>query len=80
MLTFALTYSPNCPQNYNDVGYLLRIPESQDDVLNIAQDEFDCLSINVTTPLDVTTPPAKLLPVIVWIHGTGLELSLVNKR
>ncbi|KUJ13351.1 alpha/beta-hydrolase [Mollisia scopiformis] len=68
-------FGPNCPQNYVDVGYLLRIPESQDDVLNIAQDEFDCLSINVTTPLAETTPPTTLLPVIVWIHGGSQVVS-----
>lgn len=78
VLTLVLTCSPNCPQNYVDVGYLLRIPQSQGDVLNIAQDEFDCLSINIVAPLAETTPPTNLLPVIVWIHGTLSDFSLLT--
>lgn len=64
---FKVISRPCCPQNYVNVGYLLRIPESLDEGSEIAQDELKCLNINVTSP--ATIAAGKLLPVLVWIHG-----------
>ncbi|KAL3477474.1 Alpha/Beta hydrolase protein [Aspergillus californicus] len=58
-------YGPRCPQVPIDVKHLLRIPE--DFVIEEeAEDEFECLTV------DITVPPGAhkgALPVLVWIHG-----------
>ncbi|KAJ5388779.1 Carboxylesterase type B [Penicillium cosmopolitanum] len=62
----ATKYGPRCPQVDVDVRHLLRIPEDFA-IAPEAEDEFECLN------LEITSPPASLtaepLPVLVWIHG-----------
>lgn len=70
-LTRIFPDSPMCPQNYIDAAYLLRIPESLDDGFNAAQDEFNCLNLDIVMPNPrIVTGAGKLLPVVMWIHGT----------
>ncbi|KAL4933273.1 putative carboxylesterase [Aspergillus undulatus] len=62
----ASKFGPRCPQVDIDVRHLLRIPEDYV-IEKEAEDEFECLTI------DVTVPPGSEgkgeLPVLVWIHG-----------
>jgi len=58
--------SPRCPQVDVDVRHLLRIPEDFP-IVPEAEDEFECLNLEITCPpVSATTGP---LPVLVWIHG-----------
>lgn len=56
-----------------DVRHLLRIPEDID-IPREAEDEFECLN------LEITCPPlgegGGSLPVVIWIHGTFINLIL----
>ncbi|KAL2809420.1 Alpha/Beta hydrolase protein [Aspergillus granulosus] len=60
------SYGPRCPQVDIDVRHLLRIPEDYE-IHPEPEDEFECLTI------DITAPPRSThngdLPVLVWIHG-----------
>ena len=69
MEVLTICSRPQCPQNHVDVGHLLRIPEALDEGQEeIAQDELNCLNLNVSIPV-VKDAVKKLLPVLVWIHG-----------
>lgn len=59
--------SPICPQNYVDVGHLLRLPDEDNTAFELEQDEFNCLNLNVSVPDEIG--PTSRLPVFVWIHG-----------
>ncbi|KAJ5541066.1 Carboxylesterase type B [Penicillium frequentans] len=62
----ATKYGPRCPQADVDVRHLLRIPEDFP-IAPEAEDEFECLNLEVTCPpISSTAGP---LPVLVWIHG-----------
>ncbi|KAJ5647856.1 Carboxylesterasetype B [Penicillium lividum] len=62
----ATKYGPRCPQADVDVRHLLRIPEDFV-IAPEAEDEFECLNLEITCPpVSSTTGP---LPVLVWIHG-----------
>ncbi|CAG8360535.1 unnamed protein product [Penicillium salamii] len=63
----ATEYGPRCPQANVDVGHLLRIPEDFR-IEPEAEDEFECLNLEVTCPAS-SSATGELLPVIVWIHG-----------
>jgi hypothetical protein len=70
LLSNAYIYSPQCPQNHVDVGYLLRIPESLDENQEeVAEDEFQCLNLNVSVPGERKASEG-LFPVLIWIYGT----------
>ncbi|KAL5001348.1 Alpha/Beta hydrolase protein [Aspergillus recurvatus] len=59
-------FGPRCPQVDIDVRHLLRIPE--DFVIEPeADDEFECLTVDITCPPDAASKGD--LPVLVWIHG-----------
>lgn len=58
--------SPKCPQVDVDVRHLLRIPEDFE-IKEEAEDEFECLNLDVTVPANV--PSGQKLPVLVWIYG-----------
>ncbi|KAK2729417.1 cytochrome p450 [Colletotrichum kahawae] len=62
-------FGPRCPQVPIDVGHLLRIPPHH--VLPVeAEDEFNCLNLDVTVPkARLGTTAGERLPVLVWIHG-----------
>jgi carboxylesterase type B len=48
-----------------DVRHLLRIPEDFA-IAPEAEDEFECLNLEITCPPKSDTDP---LPVLIWIHG-----------
>ncbi|KAF5680029.1 carboxylesterase [Fusarium heterosporum] len=63
-------YGPRCPQVPVDVGHLLRIPSSH--IFPVEpEDEFNCVNLDVVLPKVYHQSESKLLPVLVWIHGTG---------
>lgn len=49
-----------------DVRHLLRIPEDFE-IAPEAEDEFECLNLEITCPANSSS--AGPLPVIVWVHG-----------
>jgi len=70
-----------CPQNYIDVAYLLRIPDSLNQGFSLSQDEFSCLNLNVTLPDSrIIAEAGKLLPVVLWIHGIYRSPTLLFKN
>ncbi|KAF7122327.1 hypothetical protein CNMCM5793_000284 [Aspergillus hiratsukae] len=62
----ATKYGPKCPQVHVDVRHLLRIPEDFE-IEPEAEDEFECLNLDITRPPLSSTNAA--LPVLVWIYG-----------
>jgi carboxylesterase type B len=55
-----------------DVRHLLRIPEDFK-IEPEAEDEFECLNLDITRPsVSSTNGP---LPVLVWIYGTMADLQ-----
>lgn len=69
-------WGPRCPQNKFDVGYLLRAPQG-DVFYDDAEDEFECLNLDITVP-DRGSAASGLLPVMVWIHGGSQIISFGN--
>ncbi|KAL1624017.1 hypothetical protein SLS56_007999 [Neofusicoccum ribis] len=65
----AKEYGPKCPQQYFDVGHLLRLPEEVE-MPRDEEDEFECLNLDVTIPA-IADKRNGLLPVMVWIHDTS---------
>lgn len=61
----ATRYGPRCPQNFRPKD--LPLYEGVQKV-DVPDDEFGCLRLNVFGPI---APQSKPLPVLVWIHGGG---------
>ncbi|EAW06758.1 putative carboxylesterase [Aspergillus clavatus NRRL 1] len=61
----ATRYGPRCPQVPVDLRHLLRIPEDFE-IAPEAEDEFECLNLDITCPSPSTSGP---LPVLLWIYG-----------
>ncbi|KAJ9621817.1 hypothetical protein H2204_011733 [Knufia peltigerae] len=61
----ATRYGPRCPQNPRPKDLPLYKGVQK---VEVPDDEFGCLRLNVFTP---TAPQSKSLPVLVWIHGGG---------
>ncbi|THW68769.1 carboxylesterase [Aureobasidium pullulans] len=68
-------WGPRSPQNKYDIGHLLRAPEG-DIFYDEAEDEFQCLNLDITIPAD--TPSDARLPVMIWIHGGSQIISFGN--
>lgn len=62
-------YSPICPQlrNVSLESELLGIVENELPKQFLAQNEFECLNLNITRP--ATADKNSRLPVMVWVHG-----------
>lgn len=75
--SLTLCFRPRCPQVDVDVRHLLRIPEDFTVVLE-AEDEFECLNLEITCPpvSSVTGP----LPVLVWIHGGSQVVTFCSAQ
>jgi para-nitrobenzyl esterase len=61
----AIAYGPWTPQTYPTAAWSGRVPESEM--------SEDCLYLNITAPKN-----ASKLPVLVWLHGGGLNASSAN--
>ncbi|KAH2926165.1 hypothetical protein KXW15_002546 [Aspergillus fumigatus] len=73
----ATKYGPKCPQVHVDVRHLLRIPEDFE-IEPEAEDEFECLNLDITRPpLSGTNGP---LPVLVWIYGGSQVVTFCSAQ
>lgn len=65
----CLPLSPICPQSHQKSleEQLIGIPDTDIPRQVLAQDEFDCLNLNITTPAHRCSHSR--LPVMVWVHG-----------
>lgn len=63
-------HSPICPQlrNVSLESELLGIVESELPKQFLAQNEFECLNLNITRPAHLDKNAR--LPIMVWLHGS----------
>lgn len=68
-------FGPVCPQLALDVSQMVGL--STRDEPREPQDEFECLTVNVTVPREVLDGEVtEKVPVMVWIHGGGFTTTV----
>ncbi|PFH48025.1 hypothetical protein AMATHDRAFT_66371 [Amanita thiersii Skay4041] len=76
----ASRFGPACPQQEREVPDIPKAAQEVKDYLNFTlwqhtqPSSEDCLTINVITPKSIV-PGLRKLPVVVWFHGGGFEMS-----
>lgn len=80
----ATRFGPSCPQRRGGQAWdltligNLTLPCEQGQGTTEEMDEFNCLHVNVTVPksaLKAHKRNASSLPVLVWVHGGGLNIG-----